>query len=86
MLTYSHQDDERTDYLNERYDYILRSVMKELGNIKKVISDPAHELSDLLVVEERERQLLIVFEDLGTHVIFHLCTHNMTDIGYVEVG
>ena len=60
--------------------------MQELGYIKQIVSDPAHELSDLLVVEERERKLLVMLEDLGTHVIFHLRTHNMTDIGYVEVG
>ena len=59
--------------------------MQKLCNIKKVIRDPAHQLSDFLVVKERERQLLIMLEDLGTHVIFHLRAHNMTDIGYVEI-
>ena len=86
VLTYSHQDDERTDYLNERYDYILRSVMEKLSNIEEIISDPAHELSDLLVIEERERQLLIVFEDLGAHVVFHLRAHDMSDVRDIEIG
>ena len=42
VLADTHQDNERTNDLNERYYDILRSVMQEFGYIKKVIGYPAH--------------------------------------------
>ena len=37
--------------LDSRQNYVLGPVVKKLGNVKKVISDPRHKLTDLLVVK-----------------------------------
>ena len=59
--------------------------MQELGYLEQVVRDPAHELTGLLVVVEREWEFLKVREDLGSHVVFHLRAHDMTDVGYVVI-
>ena len=71
---------ESTRDLYKRYDDILGTVMQELGDLKKIARDPAHELTYLLIVEEGKRQLLIVREYLRTHVVFHLRAHHVTYI------
>ena len=59
--------------------------MQKLSDLEKIVRDPAHELAGLLVVVERERKLLKVRKDLGSHVVFHLRAHDVTYIGYVVV-
>ena len=59
--------------------------MQELGYLEQVVRDPAHELTGLLVVVERERKLLKVREYFGAHVVFHLRAHNVTDVRNVVI-
>ena len=51
---YIDQDHKRTDDLDRRENNILRSVVHQLRDVKQIRRDPAHQLSDLLVVIERK--------------------------------
>ena len=46
------EDHESADYLDAGYDDVLRAVVEELGDLEQVAGDPAHELTDFLVVKE----------------------------------
>ena len=81
----AHEDDKCTDYLDQRDDDILGSVMKELRDLEQVVRYPAHQLTGLLVIVEREWQFLQMRKDLCAHVVFHLRAHNVTYIGYVII-
>ena len=54
--------------------------MQKLRYVKQIAGDPGHELSDLLIVIERKRKVLIVFKNFLSHVVFNLSAHHMTVI------
>ena len=60
--------------------------MKKLAYVKKVVCNSGHEVSDLLVVEKVERQLLVVRKNLVSHAIFDSCADNMSIIGHEVIA
>ena len=54
--------------------------MQQLRYLKQIICDSAHQLTNLLFIKERKRELLIMCEDFCSHVIFHLGTHYVSDV------
>ena len=71
------EDDEGADDLEQRENDVLRSVVQKLGDVEKVVGDTAHQLANLGVVVERERELLQMVEDLLAHVVLDLRAHDV---------
>ena len=56
-------------------------MMKKLCNVKKVTCNTGKQLSYLLVIVECKRKLLIMAEDLISHIVLNISTHHVTIIG-----
>ena len=50
-------------------------MMQKLRNVKQVVGNTTHELPNLGIVIERERELLHMIEYFRTHTILNLRTH-----------
>ena len=64
---------------------IVWPVVEQLADIKQIACNSGKQVSDFLVIIKCECQFLIMAENVASHVCFHLCTHNMPEIGYVKI-
>ena len=81
LWLYIQKNDQRSEQLDHGDQNILRSMMKKLGNVKKVTCNTGKQLSYLLVIVECKRKLLIMAEDFISHIVLNISTHHMTIIG-----
>lgn len=75
---YARQDNERPDDFEGGYENVLRSVVRELRDVEKVGYDARDHFPCTRFVEERERELLHMLEQVAPHVRFNASAENMT--------
>src|SRR6185503_5230735 len=71
------QNDKGADELDRVDQVVLRRVMIELCQGEQIVGQAGHELPGPLVVEETERELLVMVEELAAHVAFHHGAHRV---------
>ena len=81
-----HQDDKSACDLQDREDDIFGTMVEQFRDIEKVGGDPAHQLSYLGVIIKRKRELLHMVKNFGAHIVFHLCSHDMSVVADKETA
>ena len=66
--------------LDHRNNNVFRPMMKKLADVKKVACNSRQKMSYFLIVIKGKRKLLIVAENLISHVVLDICTHHMSVI------
>ena len=60
--------------------------MQKLADIEQIACDPGQKMPHLLIIIERERQLLVMPEDIPAHIRFHLRPHDMPEICDIKIA
>ena len=76
----------RTRQHGRRQEQVLGGVVHRVGDPAHVVGHAGHQLPGLAVVEEAERELLDVVEQVPAHVSLHLHGHQVPGIQGVEVA
>lgn len=72
------QEDKGTNDLDQGNEQVLRAVVGEFRDVKEVRDQLAHHLAGVVLIIVREGQLLIVVEEAGAHVPFHVGAHHVS--------
>ncbi len=83
--TDSRQYDKRDDRFDTRNKKFLRTVMGKLRHVKKVIRNPAHDLTDLRIIIVGIRQFLQMRISVPPHIRLDSRAHHMSRVSHIEV-
>ena len=80
------QDGKSADKVEQRDHNVFWPMMKQLGQIERIVGEAGHELPHFLLIIKGKGQLLVMIKQLAPHVVFHFGAHHVPLVGHKHVG
>ena len=72
----------REDQVNDG----IAAVMKQFGQIKRIVGEAGHELPHFLLIVKGKRQFLVMIKQFTAHVVLHVGPHHVPLVSHKHVG